>query len=360
MISILLPDLRGGGAERVNIDLAHEFVRAGHAVEFVLMQARGELLGEVQTSFSVVNLGTPRARGVPLALARYLRQRRPDSLLAAMWPLTVIAPVARGLARQRCRVLVSEHNTLSVQYRDWGGAHLIAMRLSMALGYRLADARVGVSAGVVDDIAALSGLSLQAFSVIHNPVPPRPEPDTATMTGAEHLWAGPPGARIVTVGSMKAQKNHPLLLRAFAQLDRPDARLMFVGDGTGRDALQRLACELGIADQVIFAGFQPDPTPFYRTADLFVLSSDYEGFGNVIVEALSCGTPVVSTDCPSGPAEILADGEYGRLVPVGDASALAQAMEATLADPPAPDRLKARARDFAPEKAASRYLELMV
>jgi glycosyltransferase involved in cell wall biosynthesis len=356
MISILLPDLRGGGAERVNLDLAHEFARAGHEVEFVLMQARGELLEEAKASFPVVDLATPRARSLPLALARYLRRRRPDALLAAMWPLTVIAPLAQRLSGHRCKVLVSEHNTLSVQYGEWGRLHRVALRASMALGYRLAAHRVGVSSGVVNDIAALSGLRADAFDVIHNPVPPRPDPPASALQEAESLWSGPAGARIVTVGSMKAQKNHPLLLRAFARLDRPDARLMFVGDGAGRDALLSLARDLGVADRVILAGFRPDPTPFYKTADLFVLSSDYEGFGNVIVEALACGTPVVSTDCPSGPGEILDGGRYGRLVPVGDAAALAGAMAAALGEMSDRDALIRRADDFAPQIAAGRYL----
>ncbi|GAA6201284.1 glycosyltransferase [Aquicoccus sp. SU-CL01552] len=357
LISILLPDLRGGGAERVNIDLAHEFVRAGHTVEFVLMQARGELLEEARDSFSVVDLATPRARAVPLALARYLRRRRPDALLAAMWPLTVIAPVARRLSGHRCKVLVSEHNTMSVQYADWGRLHRVAMRASMAVGYPLADCRVGVSLGVVKDISGLSGLRPEAFDVIHNPVPPRPEPPARSMEDAEALWAAPKGARIVTVGSMKAQKNHPLLLRAFARIDRPDARLMFVGDGDGRDALLSLARDLGVANRVILAGFHPDPTPFYKTADLFALSSDYEGFGNVIVEAMACGTPVVSTDCPSGPGEILEEGRYGRLVPVGDAGAMAHAIGASLEDRVPAEQLQNRAAEFSPKRAAAAYLE---
>lgn len=359
MISILLPDLRGGGAERVNLDLAREFARAGHDVEVVLMQARGELLEEARSGFPVVDLGTPRARALPLALIRYLRRRRPDALLAAMWPLTVIAPLAARLAGHRCKVLVSEHNTLSVQYGDWGRLHRAALRASMAVGYRLADRRVGVSFGVVQDIAALSGLRAGAFDVIHNPVPPRPDPPAPALRDAEALWSGPPGARILTVGSMKAQKNHPLLLRAFARLDRPDARLMFVGDGAGREALLSLARDLGVADRVILAGFRPDPTPFYLTADLFVLSSDYEGFGNVIVEAMACGTPVVSTDCPSGPGEILDRGKHGRLVPVGDVDILATAITDSLRTPVSRERLKARAADFHPAKAARAYFDLL-
>jgi len=358
-ISILLPDLRGGGVERIRLVLAHEFTRAGHEVEFVLMQARGELLEEARESFSVVNLSISRARALPRALGQYLRHRRPDALLAAMWPLTVIAPIGARLSGHRCKVLVSEHNSLSNQYGDWGPLHRTAMRASMAIGYRLADRRVGVSQGVVQDISALSRLHLGAFDIIHNPLTPRAEPPSVALSDAEALWTGSKGPRIVTVGSMKAQKNHPLLLSAFARLDCPDARLMFVGDGTGREELLSLARDLGVVDRVIFAGFHPDPTPFYKTAGLFVLSSNYEGFGNVIVEAMACGTPVVSTDCPSGPAEILENGKWGRLTPVGNADALAEAMRASLEDYHDTAALKRRAADFAPEIAARKYLELL-
>ena len=359
MISILLPDLSSGGAERVNLDLAHEFVRTGHDVEFVLMQARGELLEEARASFSIIDLASPRARSLPLALVRYLRRRRPDALLAAMWPLTAIAPLAQRLSGHSCKVLVSEHGILSGEYRDWGKSHRLLLRLSTSLGYRNVNFRIGVSAGVAADMAFLSGMRSDAFEVVHNPVPPRAVPEQATLDIADRLWSGPRGARILTVGTMKAVKNQALLLRAFALLERPDARLMFVGDGDAREALLSLARDLGVADRVIFAGFHPDPIPFYNTADLFVLSSNYEGFGNVIVEALSCGTPVVSTDCPSGPAEILENGKWGRLTPVGDANVLAEAMRASLEDGHDTAALKRRAADFAPEIAARKYLDLL-
>ena len=359
IIAILLPNLCGGGVERIRIVLAHEFARAGHEVEFVLMQARGEFLEEARNSFSVVDLATPRARSLPFALARYLRQRRPDALLAAMWPLTVIAPLARRLSGHRCKVLISEHGILSAQYRDWGKFHRLSLRFSTSLGYRDVDCRIGVSAGVAAEMAALSGMRKDAFEVVYNPASPRALPEQAALDVADRLWSGSSGARILTVGKMKAVKNHQLLLRAFARLDRPDARLMFVGDGQRREALLSLAQELGVRDRVIFPGFHPDPTPFYKTSDLFVLSSNYEGFGNVIVEAMACGTPVVSTDCPSGPTEILENGKWGRLIPVGNADALAEAMRASLEDDHDSATLKRRAADFAPEIAARKYLKLM-
>lgn len=358
-IAILLPDLRGGGAERVNVDLAHEFARAGYEVEFVLMQAHGELLEEARNSFPIVDLATPRVRALPLALVRYLRRRRPDAILAAMWPLTTLAPIVARMVGSRARVVVSEHGMLSIEYAHWGTAHRLAMKASMAVGYRLAASRVGVSAGVAEDISRLSGLSRRMFSVINNPVPSSRRPDKAAIAGAEMLWNSTSGSRIVSVGRMKAPKNFPLLVRALAKLDKPDARLMFVGAGEAHDELVTQAAELGVDNQVIFAGFHTDPSPFYATADLFVLPSNHEGFGNVIVEALAHGLPVVSTDCPSGPAEILENGRYGSLVPVGDAEALAHAINDALATKHDGDALKRRAADFAPEIAAKKYLEFM-
>nr|WP_255762557.1 glycosyltransferase [Halomonas alkalisoli] len=351
--------MRGGGAERVNIDLAHEFFRAGHDVEFVLLQARGELLAEAEALFSVHDLACERIRYSPLALARYLRRHRPDALIAAMWPMTVLAPLAARFSGHACAVLISEHNTLSEQYRGWGRVHRGILRLSTACGYRLAKARVAVSEGVSCDIALLSGINKNRFSVIHNPVPQRPVPNLEKISEAESLWGVPRGGRILSVGSLKAQKNHDLLVRSFAQLERPGSRLMLVGQGGEEVRLQKLSRELGIHDQVIFAGFHRDPTPFYHTADLFVVSSNYEGFGNVIVEALSCGTPIVSTNCPSGPAEILENGKYGSLVPVGDGAALADAMTASLKRDHSRKRLSARASYFSPSVAADKYLKLL-
>ncbi|TMW71330.1 glycosyltransferase [Thauera sp. UPWRP] len=359
MISLFLPDLRGGGAERVSLDLARAFDSIGLEVEFVLMKAVGKFLPEALKSFGVFDLNVDKVRSAPLELAKYLQDRRPDALIANMWPLTSAAVAGRVLARWDGRLLLVDHSTLSRAYAGWGMLHNLTMHASMMATYRLADRVAGVSQGVASDIAHLAGLKEADVSVLHNPIPLRPTPDQDARGNVELLWNSPPGERILTVGSLKDAKNHPLLIRAFAQLSRAESRLMIVGQGQNESMLRALAQELGIADRVIFAGFHADPSPFYATADLFVLSSDYEGFGNVIVEALSFGVPVVSTDCPSGPAEILENGRWGRLVPVGDADALARAIEAALLNPTDREALKRRAADFAPEIAARKYLDLL-
>jgi len=359
MISLLLPDLRGGGAERVMVDLAREFGRLGHTVEFVLMQATGDFLPEVQRDFEIVDLASPRTRKVPTALARYLRNRRPDALIANMWPLTSAAVVGKALSQQRCCLLLVEHNTLTQQYAAWGALHTLLLSASMAGTYRFADRIAAVSEGSATDTARLARVASDRVTVLHNPIPQRPMPSPEARAFVDAMWACPPGQRILTVGSLKDQKNHPLLLHAFAAMARPDARLMLLGQGDNEAALRALASDLGIADRVIFAGFHPDPSPFYATADLFVLSSDYEGLPTVLIEALSFGLPVVSTDCPSGPAEILEGGRFGRLVPVGGAHVLARAMEGALVAPVDREALIRRAADFAPEIAARKYLDLL-
>jgi glycosyltransferase involved in cell wall biosynthesis len=305
----------------------------------------------------IVDLHAPRIRDVLLPLRRYLRRERPDALQISMWPLTVIGILAHRLARSKARVVVSDHIALSRQYA-LGKLASKLMGLSIRLFYPKADARVIVSSQAADDMARLSGIPRDSIETIYNPVaaPPdlvEPGPEI------EALWAGP-GARILTVGSLKEQKNHALLIRAFARLsrDRP-AKLMILGEGELRPVLEALAEAEGVRDLVLMPGFATEPWPFYASADLFVLSSDYEGFGLVLVEAMRSGLKVVSTDCEAGPREILADGEYGRLVPCGDVEALAGALAEALDAPVDRDALAARAEEISGQSASDRYLALM-
>jgi glycosyltransferase involved in cell wall biosynthesis len=357
-VAIVLPDLRPGGAERLHVNLAAEWLNRGVHVDFVLRQARGELLSLLPSTAEVMDLAAERVRNVPIPLARYLRKARPDALLAAMWPLTIVAPIAACLARFRGRVVVSEHSPLSRAYAHRGGLHGASLRCSQRWGYPLADARVAVSHGVADDLALTSGLPQHRFDVIHNPAALGKASVHGSMPLALQRVDRP---LILTVGTLKKVKRHDLLIDAFSRLPADTgATLCILGEGGERTALERQIDVLGLSGRVFLPGFVSDPTPWYAHADLFVLSSDYEGFGNVIVEAMEQGVPVVSTDCPSGPREILCDGKYGRLVPVNDADALASAMQAALTEQPDKDLLKARARDFAVDRIADQYLDVLL
>lgn len=354
-VAILLPDLRPGGAEKLHVDLAAEWERYGIKTKFVLRTRVGELLESLPQSASVFSLEARRVRNVLFPLIQYLKTDPPDALLAAMWPLTVIAPIAAKLAGFKGRVIVSEHSPLSIAYARKGKLHNTLMGLTMRLAYPLASARVGVSCGVAEDMATLSGMDLPRISVIHNP---------AALGNGERELPNPFAADdvgspiILSVGTLKPVKRHDLLIRAFSLLPKKlGARLYILGDGLEANSLKRLVSSLGLEDVVRFSGFVRDTAPWYAHASLFVLASDYEGFGNVIVEAMEYGVSVVSTDCPVGPREILGNGKYGKLVAPNNAEALASAMLASLEKPTDPSLLKHRALDFSIEFIAQKYVE---
>ncbi len=358
-ISIVLPDLRGGGAERVNLDLARGFSARGYAVTFVLRNAKGELLEEAETIGTVVDLKSPRVRSVVKPLATHIAQDRPDGILASLWPLTAITVWARARARHLCPVVLAEHGMLSRQYEGRGGLHRLALKHSLRYGVQRADAVVGVSKGVADDLAGLTGYDRDRFNVIYNPVPGPDIADEGARARAEALWDGGQTKRIITVGTFKAVKNQALLIDALALLDDPQARLMLVGDGDLRADLENHAKAKGVADQVKFAGFQTELAAYYASANVFALASWREGFGNVIVEGMNHGLTVVSTDCPTGPGEILDGGAYGHLTPPGDAQEMAAALQKALANPSDPARQIARAAEFRPDVAIDAYLSLL-
>lgn len=354
-VAILLPDLRPGGAEKLHVDLATEWEKGGIKTVFVLRKRQGSLLDSLPVSSSIFELKADRVRSVLWPLIKYLNQSPPDAMVAAMWPLTVIAPVAAKLAGFKGRVIISEHSPLSIAYARKGKLHNTLMGFTMRLAYPLASARVGVSRGVAEDMASLAGMDSSNVSIINNPAAlgnidqDVPSPYAAWDTIAPI---------ILTVGTLKKVKRHDLLIKAFSKLPKTlGARLYILGDGLESDSLKDLVFSLGLEELVTFVGFVRNTGPWYAHADLFVLSSDYEGFGNVIVEAMEYGVSVVSTDCPVGPREILGNGKYGKLVAPNNAEALASAMLASLEKPTDPSLLKHRALDFSLEIIAEKYVK---
>jgi glycosyltransferase involved in cell wall biosynthesis len=306
------------------------------------------------------------------AFVRYLRTAQPDVLLAgdARWMLRAGWALAR--AGTRTRFVASQRTALSraLERRpraDGAGSVRRHRRVRQRVWPRLlravcerADAVMAVSHGVADDFSATTGLARERIQVIYNPVV---DGNTAILAAApnEHPWLVPGQPPVVLgAGRFSHQKDFPTLLRAFARLrDRRAARLIILGDGDERTALEALARALGIETDVAMPGFVANPYAWYARAAVFALSSRFEGFSNVLAEAIACGCPVVSTDCPYGPAEILDSGRYGLLVPVGDDAALAKALDRTLDAPPDRAILRARGAEFSVPRAVDRYLALL-
>ena len=358
-LAILLPDLRGGGVERVRLILASEFLDLGFDVDLVLARVAGELLGDVPDPCRVIDLAAPRSRSIWPALHNYLRRERPRGVLAAMWPLTGIACFAARTSRVPFKLVVSEHNDFRMAPAITQAERHV-LKLFGRWIYEPAAAVVAVSRGVEESLHQCAGLNHDKTRVIYNPFRQRSGGQFLSDDAPLLDWWNGGSARLLTVGTLKTQKAHNILLRAIAKLCSDcDARLIILGDGPLRSETEELVVKLQLEDRVRMPGFRLDPFPFMTCADLFVLSSAWEGFGTVLIEAMACGTPVVSTDCPSGPREALADGVYGTLVPPNDPGKLAQGIEEALSKPADAEQLKFRAQQFSPRSAAQSYLEAM-
>lgn len=356
-ITIILPDLRGGGAERLHIYLANDWVERGHSVEFVLMRKRGELLPLISPKVTIIDLGVDRIRHAIRPLSNHLKQSRPEIILSAMWPLTSATVIAWLLSGKHGRLFLSDHNQLSVSCVREIEISPIFLKAMMRITYPFATGIIAVSQGVKEDLCRLGGFRDERVKVIYNPAATGVSPQRETSAVRDQLWGAGFRHHILAVGTLKAQKDHETLIRAFARLS-PDlnAKLAILGDGSLRGELESLIAQLGLQKRVSMPGFVTDPYPWFRSADLFVLSSQWEGFGNVIVEALECGVPVISTDCLSGPAEILENGRYGKLVPIRDPDAMAAAMTASLAEPHDREKLMNRAKAFSVRNISDQYL----
>jgi glycosyltransferase involved in cell wall biosynthesis len=263
------------------------------------------------------------------------------------------------LARVKTRVIVSQHNALSAERARRKGFQFWILPYVSRLFLGKASGIIAVSQGVADDMAEITGIPRDRITVIYNPVV-LDTFDQSMNESVSHPWLdgnGPP--IIIGVGRFVAQKHFSLLIDAFAKVaQQTDVRLILLGDGPLFASLKAQAEKLGIADRLSMPGYTTNPLPFIRRAAVLALPSRFEGFSNVLVEALACGTPVVSTDCPVGPSEVLAGGKYGRLVPVDDPAAMADALLATLAHPASVQLLRERGREFTVAKATRLYLKL--
>jgi glycosyltransferase involved in cell wall biosynthesis len=401
-LAFLVRDLGLGGVGRSTLRLARHFLDRGVAVDLILEKDGGLLRSFIPPGAGVEILGTPescwRAKlmmlradpaGIshifpavirprrPLGsylrlppLVRYLRQARPDALISALTYQNLLAIAACRAACTGTRVLVSERTTVNeveIAKQRLGKKKARLLPLIVQRQYLMADAIVAVSDGVADHLARQVNLPRERILTIYNPVV-GPELFASAAAPVDHPWfqLGEPPV-VLGVGRLQEQKDYPTLVRAFARLraTRP-ARLVILGQNPKLNStpqaqaeLRALARKLGVAADVDVPGYADNPYAYMARASLFVMSSAWEGFGNALVEALACGCPVVSTDCPSGPAEILDGGRYGPLVPVGDDTAMAEAMVQVLDRPPDRALLRQRGSTFTVERAADAYLDAL-
>lgn len=361
-VALLFATSGHSGVDRVISNLLPEFGKLhGQAFHLLTIRGHGPSVPEsLPENIRVIRLPAGSKRTTVIPLIGYLLRHRPAALMTANHMLNRAALLARLVTRCDTRVVIRMGMSVRAQIAELPARRAEALRRSMRRWYYRADAIITPSLGVAEDLVSIAAVERGRVHVIRNPIV-NENFFALAQAPLEHSWYGRPDQPLIlAVGSLEPRKDFATLLRAFALVRRQiPARLIILGEGKEREALTSLAASLGVSEAVSLPGFEKNPYRHMRRADLFVLSSKREGASAVIIEAMACGTPVVSTDCPSGPAEALQRGRLGRLVPVGDASALASAMVATLRAAPAPQALRAATSEHRAELAAARYLDAM-
>jgi len=359
-VALFLPTLYSGGAERVQLNLARYFLDRGLRVDLVVCKYFGSLKDKVPEGIRLISLDARKVMFSVPAYLRYLRIARPSVVLSSVENASIVSCIGKMLSSHRHRLLVRLDNSLSepgilpLQMHRW------PVMTAIASTFHAADAFVAVSGGLREQLSRLPGLGNKPIRRIYNPVIHEEFEAQADLAPALPPSIKPGQPFVLAVGRLHKQKGYSHLLLAFARVvEQRPSHLVILGEGDDREELQGLASSLGIAPYVHFLGYAPNPLAYMRHAAVFVLSSLAEGFGNVIVEALACGTPVVSTDCPHGPREILSGGRYGTLVQVGDVDALAHAIVAKLnvPKPAMSEELKQHLQLFSIETIGKRYIE---
>lgn len=363
-VALMVYSMRSGGVERMRTHLADAFLRRGYSTSVVVARCDGHWgrhLPDIPPDAELIDLKAGSFKAWFSGFKDYLAREKPRVVLAAMETAGVIALWARRQTGIEARVVVSSHIEVSRHVkRDWHFAKRVALSYLVRRFYRQADGIVAVSHAVADDLAGFARQPRERITVINNPVVTEGM-KRAAGEAIDHPWLQDRSVPIILgVGRLTEQKDFATLLKAFALVrERRPARLMILGEGEEREDLLSLAASLSIAEHVQMPGFIANPFTYMANSSVFALSSLWEGLPGVVIQALACGCPVVSTDCAGGVREILKEEDYGRMVPVGDQRAMADAIFETLDYPPDERYLRLRADDFHVDRIADDYVELM-
>ncbi|OYR44599.1 glycosyltransferase [Halorubrum sp. Ea8] len=364
LLSFFIPRLGQGGAEQVAINLVNGLSARGYNVELLVTQTDGGLHSQLSSDVNVVTLPPSKSPvlGVAMnfpALVDYLRRKEPALLLSHLSRANVISIAACRLIDADTVVAATHHDAFGTGTEN--GLKDRALKRLVPLLYPSADRIIAVSEGVADSIVERTKVKRDNVSVLHNPIEIDAIREQARRD-VEDEWITDDDLDVVLyVGRHTEQKDLKTWLRAFerVQAQNPDTRAIIAGKGPKREEIQSYSERLGLADVVSIPGYVENAYGYMHEADVFLLSSRYEGLPSVLIEALACGCPVVATDCPSGPKEILDDGKYGCLRPVGDANGLAEAVLETLNQSTPRDELMSRADGFATGAVLDRYEQFL-
>jgi len=356
-ICLFLASLKGGGAERVMVTLANGFAARGRTVTVVLGEGAGPFRDDLAPAVELIDLSRRHVSLALPGLSRILRQRKPDVLLSALHVANLVALLAARLAGGYTPTVVSEHSSLASILDSRAGLRRRILKRSIGWLYPRTARVLTVSRGAATELHELFPAAPLSIETIPNPI----DVGAVRARARGGTVAKPNEPLVVAVGRLVPEKRFDDLIQAFGIVrNQTLCRLEILGEGPERGRLKALCDRMGLAGAVSLPGFAQNPFPKVQAASVLAVTSEREGFGNVLVEAMALGTPVVATDCPHGPGEILEGGRWGRLVPVGDHEALAAALLDTLHAPPvAPDALKSRADAFDKDHAIDAYLAVL-
>lgn len=359
-ITMFLPALRGGGAEKIMVRVANRLAERGHAVELVLLHAEGEYLADVSESVTLTELPAASIKTAVPSFARHLNRTTPDVLFSCMPKASLVSVWASGFSRVSPRVILRIPTIISKSYHNGRLEKSWLVRELVVRTYRRADQLITISSDAEADLIERYGFDQSKVGTLPNPAVDEEvtqlaeEPPEGPLPDCEYL--------ILSVGRLVPYKRPDIVLDACAALHEQgyDVGAVLLGEGRLRDDLEQQAAALGIADRVRFPGFVSNPYAYMTAADVLAHPAEWEAFGNIIPEAMACGTPVAVTDGPGGPREIVNGGDYGPVAPAGDTEAFTDALREMLEKPTPTSDLKRRAADYSVDVALEQYERVLL
>ena len=359
-VVFILPDLRAGGAEKVCINLATDWITKGYSITFVLMNKQGDYLKNISKQIKIISLKKKKLSQMFFPLVSFFYKFKPDIIFAQMWPLTSITVLSWLFSFKIGKLFLVEHVHLSSSVEKEIFFPKKIFEIIVKSTFFFAEKIIVVSNGVKKDLLQISSNLKGRIKVIYNPLIIQKKKIKNKSFLKKKIWGKKIKYRILSVGSLKIQKDHFNLIEAFSLINfHKKCKLIIIGNGPLKNDLIKFVKLKKLDKNIIFINFESDLQIYYETADLFVSSSKWEGFSNVIAESIGFGLPVVSTDCKSGPSEILKKGKYGTLVPIENPQKLSLAIIKNLKKKHNKNLLIQRSKIFNIEKISNQYLDLI-